>query len=110
VPAASNLPIASACSQEGCVSYAASSGPSGQSTAFVPAILILAYREYRARPLPFVTKSLACRLWTQPLDRQARAEDRVMTEKAVLDYDDFAVAMWRDGMNIKRPNSLRRIV
>jgi hypothetical protein len=38
------------------------------------------------------------------------SEDRVMTEKAVLDYDDCALAMWQDGMNVKKPNSVRCIV
>ena len=38
------------------------------------------------------------------------SEDRVVREYAVLDYGSVAVAMWQDGVNIKKPNVLHSVV
>jgi hypothetical protein len=35
------------------------------------------------------------------------SEDRVMTEKAILDYGNIAFAMWENGVNVTKPNAMR---
>jgi hypothetical protein len=35
------------------------------------------------------------------------SEDRVMTETAVLDYDDVVISLWKNGLNITKPNTMR---